>query len=822
MSEETTTDRFDVLLVDPSDDATERIEGITPEPISVRSGANAREGLDVLHGTSIDCIVSAYELPDMDGLSFLQIVRAKYPNLPFILYPDDVDEELASKAINTGVTDYFPKSSDDSDRRLAERIEDAVTGTDDGGVSRNQGDLLSRAFEALDDSFYLLNEDGQFILWNETVSENTGYTDDEIASRHPTEFFEGDDVDRFAAAMERVLDEGRAKVEAEIVTDDGERIPTEYTNVRLTDEDGDLIGICGIGRDITERKRREQALREREGMLTALHNATRPLMRAEMREEISDIAVGTADEVLDFSRIAIYLFDRPMDVLRPVARSFDDRSGGDVSLASEGDPVWDVYLEDETRLYSDVEARDDEPVQGAPFRSGMMIPLGDHGVFVAGDTAVDTVDDVDVEFAELLAATTEAALDRAERERLLRERDSELDRRNDQLEELNRINRVIRDIDRALVGATSRGEIEQEVCERLVATDSYRLAWIGEREDENGVSPRSRAGVEDGYLNRVTDGSASGPPAVTVTEDLEPRVVEDIFQDRRTVRWRQEALKRGYRSVIAVPIVYQEATYGVLEVYADQLDAFHDETRAVLAELGKTIGHAINSINRKDALLSEQVIQLDFELRDENDFWVRLAARMRGTLEVQALIPQDGGSYRGFVSVEDGAPEQFVETASRSPIVSEVTHVSDHDGASLYECHLAGATSVTTLADYGAVPRRVIADAEGERIVADVPRGTDISAFVETFTEHYPSAELVARRERSEAEEIAGTFRDSVTGRLTDRQQEVLQIAYLRGFFDWPREVTGEELADSLGVVPSTFHQHLRAGQRKLMAVLFD
>ncbi|MFC6756308.1 helix-turn-helix domain-containing protein [Halomicroarcula sp. GCM10025894] len=43
-----------------------------------------------------------------------------------------------------------------------------------------------------------------------------------------------------------------------------------------------------------------------------------------------------------------------------------------------------------------------------------------------------------------------------------------------------------------------------------------------------------------------------------------------------------------------------------------------------------------------------------------------------------------------------------------------------------------------------------------------------------------------------------------------------------RGFFDWPRDVSGEELAESMGICPSTFHQHLRAGERKLLEAIFE
>lgn len=56
---------------------------------------------------------------------------------------------------------------------------------------------------------------------------------------------------------------------------------------------------------------------------------------------------------------------------------------------------------------------------------------------------------------------------------------------------------------------------------------------------------------------------------------------------------------------------------------------------------------------------------------------------------------------------------------------------------------------------------------------------------------------------------------------LTQRQHEALLLAYMNGFYDWPRNITGEELAAEMGVNPATFHQHLRAAEQKLFGLIF-
>lgn len=63
---------------------------------------------------------------------------------------------------------------------------------------------------------------------------------------------------------------------------------------------------------------------------------------------------------------------------------------------------------------------------------------------------------------------------------------------------------------------------------------------------------------------------------------------------------------------------------------------------------------------------------------------------------------------------------------------------------------------------------------------------------------------------------------DGPLGNLTERQRESLEAAYRSGYFDWPRESTAAEVADSLGIDRSTFHAHLRKAEQCLFSTLID
>ncbi|QAU14527.1 PAS domain S-box protein (plasmid) [Halorubrum sp. BOL3-1] len=97
------------------------------ERISVQTATSADAGLKHLTESEIDCIVSDYQMPGMDGMEFLETVREEHPNLPFIMYTGRGSEEVSSRAIRSGVTDYLQKETGTDDfTLLANRIVNGV------------------------------------------------------------------------------------------------------------------------------------------------------------------------------------------------------------------------------------------------------------------------------------------------------------------------------------------------------------------------------------------------------------------------------------------------------------------------------------------------------------------------------------------------------------------------------------------------------------------------------------------------------------------------------------------------------------------------
>ncbi|WP_254531168.1 bacterio-opsin activator domain-containing protein [Natrinema gelatinilyticum] len=705
---------------------------------------------------------------------------------------------------------------------------------------RQSEELHRVTLNNMTDTVLITDDDGAFTYVCPNVHFIFGYSDDEIHEMGSIDELLGPDLfDRADLESAGVL----TNIEC-TATDRAGREHTLLVNVReVSIQGGTTLYSC---RDITKRKRREEAL-------TALHRTARQLLYAETDREIADIVVADATDVLDLEASAAYLFDTDENVFRPVASSMGmERLHGPVHdhRATEDSIPGRVFVDGQSRFFSDVHDSPSLSNPGTDLRSAAYVPLGDHGVFVVGSATSGTFDEVSRELTDLLAATAEAALDRVERERTLRERDRELERRNRQLTRLNEINEIIRELDQALVRAETREEIERAVCDRLTTADRFSFAWIG-TEDASGdrLESRTHGGTSEGreYLDSVSLSLADGSePAVRTATGGEETVVLNVADGLREEAWRSEALARTYQSAVSIPMAYDEFTYGVLTVYADQPGAFDDMIRAVLAELGETIASAIVAVERKHALLSNASTRLEFEVADEAFVFSRLARQTDCVLSFDGGIRQREDGVSVIVTVDGARPDAVAAAADELVAVDGARVISfDRDAGDSADARgsdgnnelgsesevgdgVGGAILVDLsrpvfalqLADHGVVVRSVEATPSSTRVVVDVPRSVDARESANIVSRVFSGVELQSKQTVEQT--TSGDFHTDLRDRLTERQLEVVRLAYYGGYFESPREQSGEDIAETLDISPAAFYRHVRTVQRKLFESIFD
>ncbi|WP_276256972.1 bacterio-opsin activator domain-containing protein [Halomontanus rarus] len=728
-------------------------------------------------------------------------------------------------------------------------------------TQRDRGRSFEAVVDSLSDGVFVLAADGRTIdLANAALSEFAG-----------SEPLVGRDLE--AVVDPAIADRIRERADSPVVRRSD---PIETTLERHGDpcpvgisvapmaRAGDDRVVCVV-RDETDRRRSLAAM-------SSLRETAAGLTRATTRTEVCQTVVDAALEGADATVGCVYLADD--DAFRPAAFATPDRLAGDLPVIDRTETLLEELLERDGPA-----VRSSQDFEGLLSRLGvrgdhvMIVPLDGSGILIL--TAASPFSDHAVAFADSLAAVGAVALARVDSESTVRERDRELERTTAALESLTELTDRRQQIERALVEAETRAEIETRVCDELAEIDWLAFAWIGDASTATDlVSSLARAGDDDGYLDSVrvelgaeTGGGTVEPTGRTVAT-REPTHVERIVssvqgrvrerewergRERKQGRkrpperdhgpnrdhppepassagsdskpeWRHEALERGFQSVLSVPLVYDDYVYGALSLYATRPSAFDEPARSIFAELGETVAYAINAVETKQALLTDSVTQLEFAMRDSGDLLSSIARRLEARLTLETVVPRSAAGDRStvFVTVSDSTPEAVRNAAAECDAVESTQLITERDGELLFEIVAADSTLATTLADHGAVLRSIDADDDRTRFVAELPRGTDVRSFVDMLEQKYPGTELLARRERDRGARTREDFQSALEERLTDRQLRALETAYYSGFFEWPRERTGEEVAHSLGVSQPTFNRHFRTAERKLFTLLFD
>jgi len=249
------SDRIRVLHVDDEPDfvdlAATYVERATSR-ITVETATSPDDGLDRLTD-DIDCVISDYDMPRMNGIEFLEAVRVEYPDLPFILFTGKGSETVAGDAISAGVTDYLQKETGvEQYTVLANRTENAVTqyraqrrATQRKRDLAHEQDRLAAAFDAVPHPLVHVRIDDEPIVLRVNDAFEAVFGLDGAAVRGSSldeHIVPESDADRSRDINERARSGERVEWEVVRETVDGERT-FMFTNAMVTNEEGPTEGI---------------------------------------------------------------------------------------------------------------------------------------------------------------------------------------------------------------------------------------------------------------------------------------------------------------------------------------------------------------------------------------------------------------------------------------------------------------------------------------------------------------------------------------------------------------------------------------------------
>lgn len=221
----------------------------------------------------------------------------------------------------------------------------------------SQDETCREFFDNANDFFYSTDLNGRFTTANNSLINTLGYLREEIIGAHISKILSAENLAIAKAMMAKKLD-GEAdatQYEMEIIGRDGRTIPIELIS-KVVRKDGETVGIHGIGRDITERKKAQDKLKRVNRALNVVSHCIRAIHRVrnehELLREMCQIVVGIGgyrfawvghienDAVLTVRPVAHAGFeDGYLDTLR-IALTDVESMGGPTGMAiRSGEPV---------------------------------------------------------------------------------------------------------------------------------------------------------------------------------------------------------------------------------------------------------------------------------------------------------------------------------------------------------------------------------------------------------------------------------------------------------------------------------------------------
>lgn len=233
-----------------------------------------------------------------------------------------------------------------------------------------------------------------------------------------------------------------------------------------------------------------------------------------------------------------------------------------------------------------------------------------------------------------------------------------------EVKHLNSILKAIRNVNQLIVKEKDRDELFKRACDILREIRDFKLVWIGLVNENNfKISPAASSGIEESYLDSIKitwdDSPEGNGPSGIAIKNRKPYIMRNLVDDPTFKPWKAEAMKRGFSSSIAFPLMRGEKVYGSLAIYSEDVDAFNSAEVSLLLELAEDIGFAIHNLD-----VESKQKEMEEELRASEEKYRTLF----GNAEDAILIINDNR----LVDCNSKALEMY--GAKRSEILGETPY----------------------------------------------------------------------------------------------------------------------------------------------------
>lgn len=537
-------------------------------------------------------ILSDFSMPGFDGARALAIAKEIRPDLPFIYVSGVMGEEYAIRALKDGATDYVLKNNllrlpAAVDRALKEAA--ARAARDALQVRLGESEKRHRElFQGNPHPMWIHDVESQrFLDVNDAAISRYGYARDEFLGMAIQDIRIASEASQSVKGIARRKSRENAPETSQHVTKAGEVLCVEIASNDFVLE-GRAARIV-VAYEVTERLKAEQRLIESE---------------ARFRHLIEQAADG------------IFISDKEGNFVLVNSRGSEMLGYGPGELIGLNGTA--TYVDGEQEIHAQ---RMKEVAAGRTLRFERLIKRKDGSTFPA-EISIKMLEDgmVQVIFHDITVR-------REQQDRILR---------------LQRIHAVLSSINSAIVRMQTRQELFEEACRIASQHAAFHIAWIGLVEDD-ALKPVAWAGADSGFFARIVETGSQirlspGGLANRAVQDRHSVFSNDITDNPNLDFVRREAVDRGCRSAIALPLMVSGEAVGIFMLYCDQEDFFDEEEVKLLENLAGDVSFAMAVIAQREKVDFLAYYDPLTGLPNRTLFLDRLAQHLNGTARDQSSV----------------------------------------------------------------------------------------------------------------------------------------------------------------------------------------